>query len=66
MCGFLLLEAHELAGNLYETVVETEDHLVAIIIIAGGTIADMPGIFERMDDQWFDNGLRALQAKSRA
>ena len=32
---------------VYETVVETEDYLVARITVAAGTIADMPGIFER-------------------
>ena len=32
---------------LYETVVETEEDLVARITVAAGTIADMPGIFER-------------------
>ena len=32
---------------VYETVVETEDHLVARITVAAGTIADMPEILER-------------------
>ena len=32
---------------VYETVVETEEDLVARINVAAGTIADMPGIFER-------------------
>ena len=32
---------------VYETFVETEEDLVARIIVAAGTIADMPGIFER-------------------
>ena len=32
---------------VYETVVETEEDLVARITVAAGTIADMPGIFER-------------------
>ena len=31
---------------VYETVVETEEDLVAKITVAAGTIADMPGIFE--------------------
>ena len=36
------------SGDLvYETVVETEEDLVARITVAAGTIADMPGIFER-------------------
>ena len=30
-----------------ETVVETEEDLVPRIIVAAGTTADMPGIFER-------------------
>ena len=32
---------------VYETVVETEEDLVARITVAVGTIADMPGMFER-------------------
>ena len=32
--------------QVYETVVETEEDLVARITVAAGTIADMPGIFE--------------------
>ena len=32
---------------VYETVVETEEDLVARNTVAAGTIADMPGIFER-------------------
>ena len=32
---------------VYETVVETEEDLVAGITVAAGNIADMPGIFER-------------------
>ena len=32
---------------VYETVVETEDELIARITVAAGTIAFMPGIFER-------------------
>ena len=36
------------SGDLvYETVVETENNLFARITVAAGTIADMPGIFER-------------------
>ena len=32
---------------MYETVVETEQQLVARITVAADTIADMPGIFEQ-------------------
>ena len=32
---------------VYETIVETEEDLVATITVASGTIADMPGILER-------------------
>ena len=36
------------SGDLeYESVVETEEDLVARIIVAAGTIADTSGIFER-------------------
>ena len=31
----------------YETVVETEEDLIARITVGAGTIADMPAIFER-------------------
>ena len=32
---------------VYETIVEKEEDLLARITVAAGTIADMPGIFER-------------------
>ena len=36
------------SGDLvYVTVVETEEDLVARITVAAGTIADLPGIYER-------------------
>ena len=38
---------HVRSGDLvYQTVVETEEDLVAKITVAASTIADMPGIFE--------------------
>ena len=57
---------------VYENVVETAEDLVARITVAAGTIADMPGIFERTrqsmycvhTDQW--SRIRAVPVNTTA
>ena len=43
---------------VYETVVKTEEDLVARITVAAGTIADMPESSNGHDKQWSDDVLR--------
>ena len=51
---------------VYETVVETEEDLGARITVAAGTIADMPGIFERPRQSMVRRCTASIQAKGRA
>ena len=51
---------------VYETGVETEEDLVARIIVAAGTIADMPGIFERTRQSVVRRCTACIQANGRA
>ena len=62
MCPQSKKSRHVRSGDLvYETVVETEEDLIAIITVAAGTIAaDMPGIFEKTRQCIQTNG-RALE-----
>ena len=46
---------------VYETVVETEENLVAGITVLAGTFADMPGILNGHDNEWSDNVLCAYR-----
>ena len=50
---------------VYETVVETEEDLVARIIVAASTIADMPGIFERIRQSMVQRCTACIQANGR-
>ena len=51
---------------VYETVVETEEDLVARITVAAGTIADMPGNFERTQQSMVRRCTACIQANGRA
>ena len=58
---------HVRSGELvYETVVETEEDLFARISVADGTIADMPGIFERTRQAMVRRCTAGIQATGRA
>ena len=55
------------SGDLvYETVVETEEDLVARITVAAGTIVDMPGIFERTRQSMVRRCTACIQTNGRA
>lgn len=51
---------------VYETVVETEEDLVARITVAADAIADMPGIFERTRQSMVRRCTACIQANGRA
>ena len=51
---------------LYETVVKTEEDLVARINDAAGTIVDMPGIVERTRQSLVRRCIACIQANDRA
>ena len=51
---------------VYETVVETEEDLVARITVAASTIADMPGIFERTQQSMVRPCTACIQTNGRA
>ena len=66
MCPQKKKSRHMRSGDLvYETVVEKED-LVARITVAAGTIANMPGIFERTRQSMVRPCTACIQAKGRA
>ena len=51
---------------VYETVVETEEDLVARITVAAGTIADMPGMYERTRQSMVRRCTVCIQTNGRA
>ena len=67
MCPQRTKSRHVRSGDLvYESVVETEEDLVARIAIAVGTIVDMPGIFERTRQSMVRRCIACIQANDRA
>ena len=64
-CLVFILWGH-MKQLVYETVVETEDHLVARITVAAGTIADMSGIFERTRQSMVRRCTACIQTNGRA
>ena len=51
---------------VFEIVMETEENLVAKINVAAGTIADMPGIFERTRQSLVRRCTVCIQTNGRA
>ena len=51
---------------VYQTIVETEEDLIARITVAAGTIADMPGIFEWTQQSMVRRCTACIQTNDRA